>query len=131
MMSDNITGDLRKIMMAGVGAVAVAAEKSKQLIDDLAQKGENAYQDAQPTIDDLAQKGAVALEQGKVFGEEMKLKIKLAFENLKSEAQQLDLDEIGDSLNGLTDDALTALKQKLDEVIQKREHPPEDPDDEA
>ena len=45
---------LKTIFLAGVGAVAVTAEKSKEIIDDLVKKGE------------------LTMEQGKVLNEELK-----------------------------------------------------------
>lgn len=53
-MLNNISDDLKKIMLAGIGAVASTAEKSKQVLDDLVKKGE------------------LTVEQGKVLNEELK-----------------------------------------------------------
>ncbi|WP_373482373.1 hypothetical protein [Acetobacterium sp.] len=39
-MLTNISEDLKKIFLFGVGAVAVTAEKSKVLIDELVEKGD-------------------------------------------------------------------------------------------
>lgn len=50
--------NLRKILLAGLGAAAVTAEKSKQVIDELVQKGE------------------LTLDQGKVLNEELKRNVK-------------------------------------------------------
>lgn len=49
---------LKSIFLAGVGAVAVTAEKSKEIIDELVKKGE------------------LTVEQGKVLNEELKRNIK-------------------------------------------------------
>lgn len=125
-MSNNVTEDLRKIMMAGIGAISMATEKSKEWVEEMAKKGESATQDAQPVIDDLAQKGAAAFEQSKVFGSEMKTKLQQAFENIKTEAQQLDMDEVVGSLHGMTDEALETIKQKLDEIAQGRKDAPQE-----
>ena len=37
---NNFSDDLKKIFLAGVGAVAMTAEKSKEMIDQLVTKGE-------------------------------------------------------------------------------------------
>lgn len=50
--------DLKKLLLAGLGAVATTAEKSKQMVDELVQKGE------------------ITLEQGKVLNEELKRNVK-------------------------------------------------------
>ena len=58
-MSDDLklTDTFRKIFLAGVGAVALGAEKSKAAIDSLVEKGE------------------LTVEQGKVLNQELKHKI--------------------------------------------------------
>ena len=50
--------DLRKLLLMGIGAVAVTAEKSKEVVDELVKKGE------------------LTVEQGKVLNEELKRNIK-------------------------------------------------------
>ena len=35
-----LTEDLKKLILAGIGAAAVTAEKSKEMIDQLVEKGE-------------------------------------------------------------------------------------------
>lgn len=49
-----LSEEMRKIFLAGLGAVAVTAEKSKAIVDELVKKGE------------------VTVEQGKVLNEELK-----------------------------------------------------------
>jgi polyhydroxyalkanoate synthesis regulator phasin len=49
-----LSEEARKIFLAGLGAVAVTAEKSKQLVDELVKKGE------------------LTMEQGKVLNEELR-----------------------------------------------------------
>ena len=39
-MLKSLGEDLKKIMLAGIGAVAVTSEKSMELIDDLVKKGQ-------------------------------------------------------------------------------------------
>ena len=41
-----VTDSLKKILMAGFGAVSSGMEKSQEVLDKLAEKGENAYQQA-------------------------------------------------------------------------------------
>ena len=53
---DDMSESARKIFLAGVGAVAVTAEKSAQLVDDLVKRGE------------------ITVEQGKTLNEELKQK---------------------------------------------------------
>lgn len=116
----NIGEDLRKVLMAGLGAVSVATEKSKEFIEGMSQKGEETAQKSKDVLDDLAQKGEAAWEQGKVFNEELKTKIQNAFDGAKEQVSQLDMDEVAQSLSGMTDDALQAVREKLDELIAHR-----------
>jgi polyhydroxyalkanoate synthesis regulator phasin len=53
---DDMSDTARKIFLVGVGAVAVTAEKSGQIVDDLVKKGE------------------ITVEQGKTLNEELKHK---------------------------------------------------------
>ncbi len=54
--TDNIIGGFKDIFLAGVGALAIGAEKSKDLVDQLIAKGE------------------LTVEQGKELNEELKHK---------------------------------------------------------
>lgn len=55
---DDVSEGMKKILLAGVGAVAMGAEKAPELLDDLVKKGEE------------------ALEQGKTLNEELTRKVK-------------------------------------------------------
>ena len=55
---DKLSDNLKKIFLAGIGAVAVTAEKSKDLLDEMVEKGE------------------LTVEQGKVLNEELKHNVK-------------------------------------------------------
>ena len=50
----NLNDDLKKILLMGIGAVTTTAEKSKEMVDSLVEKGE------------------LTVEQGKVLNEELK-----------------------------------------------------------
>ncbi|MCD8029209.1 MAG: aspartyl beta-hydroxylase [Erysipelotrichaceae bacterium] len=84
--------DLKKILLAGVGAVALSAEKSKEVIDTLVKKGE------------------LTVEQGKVINEELKRNVK---EKLKD---PVDVDSVNRDLEKLDKDELEALKAKIEEL---------------
>ena len=49
-----INEDLKKVLLAGIGAVATTAEKAQEVVDTLIKKGE------------------ITVEQGKVLNEELK-----------------------------------------------------------
>lgn len=53
----NVGDDLKKVVLAGVGAMAVLADKSKELVEELSDKGSKVMEDAQPMFDDLGKIG--------------------------------------------------------------------------
>lgn len=55
---DNLSEGVKKVFLAGVGAVAIGAEKSQELVDELIRRGE------------------LTVEQGKVLNEELSRKVK-------------------------------------------------------
>ncbi len=119
-MSNNIADDLKKLAMAGLGAAALVTEKSMAWIDELSKKGEETSQNAQPIIDDLAKKGADAFEKGKVIGSDLKDKLTRAFTDCADQMQQMDVNEVKDSMEGMTDDTLSELKAHLESVMDLR-----------
>ena len=53
-MLGNLESDLKKVLLAGIGALATTVEKSKDIVDELVKKGE------------------ITVEQGKALNEELK-----------------------------------------------------------
>lgn len=110
-MSDDLklTDTFRKIFLAGVGAVALGAEKSKAAIDSLVEKGE------------------LTVEQGKVLNQELKHKVDDAVADAKAKAKEKTAakadsekpsaapkgDDFSEMLNSLTPEQLAALKEQL------------------
>ncbi|MCD7892488.1 MAG: aspartyl beta-hydroxylase [Erysipelotrichaceae bacterium] len=88
----NFSEDLKKILLAGVGAVAISAEKSKEVVDTLVKKGE------------------LTVEQGKVINEELRRNVK---EKLND---PVDVDSVSRDLEKLNKDDLEALKAKIEEL---------------
>ncbi|MEF2783151.1 phasin family protein [Erysipelotrichaceae bacterium HCN-30851] len=89
---NNISDDLKKIMLAGIGAVATTAEKSKEVVDALVKKGE------------------LTVEQGKILNEELKHNIK---EKLRTPA---DVETISKDLEKVNKEDLSKLKAKIEEL---------------
>ncbi|CVH74935.1 Poly(hydroxyalcanoate) granule associated protein (phasin) [Clostridiales bacterium CHKCI006] len=89
---NNFSDDLKKIFLAGVGAVAMTAEKSKEMIDQLVTKGE------------------LTVEQGKILNEELKHTIS---EKLKTPA---DVKSMEKDLEKLSPEDLANLKAKIEEL---------------
>ena len=57
-MMEGFGESVKKLLLAGIGAAATTAEKSKELLDDMVEKGE------------------LTVEQGKIINEELKHDIK-------------------------------------------------------
>lgn len=92
----SISEDLRKIFLAGVGAVAVTAEKSMELVEELVKKGE------------------LTVEQGKVINEELKRDCKDKGTKLKD-----DVDATLLKLESFSKEELSKVRQKLTELENK------------
>ena len=87
-----LTEDLKKLILAGIGAAAVTAEKSKEMIDQLVEKGE------------------LTVEQGKVLNEELKHTIK---EKLTPAP---DTETILQNLDTMSVEELAKLKEKIEQL---------------
>ncbi|MGC4020237.1 MAG: phasin family protein [Muricomes sp.] len=89
---------LKKIFLAGVGAVATTAETAKDVVDNLVKKGE------------------ITVEQGKVLNEELKQNVK---EKVKEHVSVTVVREYKDAMAAvehMQPDELAALKAKIEEV---------------
>ena len=93
---DNLGESLKKVMLAGVGALATTAEKSKEILDDLVKKGE------------------LTVEQGKVLNEELKHNVKKAVkENVTVKVKPSSPEELEELLDKMTPEQIDQLKEKL------------------
>lgn len=91
--------NVKKLLLAGVGAVAVTAEKSKEILDDLVEKGE------------------LTVEQGKVLNEELKHNIKQTVRDSKNVSGKASSpEELDEMLEKMTPEQIKELKAKLEAV---------------
>lgn len=77
---DKLGDNIKKILLAGIGAAAMTAEKSKEILDEMVEKGE------------------LTVEQGKVLNEELKHNIKKTMHgkdnvNVKPSSEEKDSEE--------------------------------------
>ena len=99
---DGLGENLKKVMLAGVGAVAVTAEKSKELLDEMVKKGE------------------LTVEQGKVLNEEHKHNIRQTMkEKVNVSLKPNSPEELQEMIGKMTPEQLADLK----EAIAKMETP--------
>ena len=97
---DSFGENIKKLLLAGIGAVAVTAEKSKDLLDEMVEKGE------------------LTVEQGKVPNEELKHNIKKTVkEKTGAGKKETAAEDLSDLLDKMTPEQLAALKEQ----IQKKE----------
>ena len=89
--SDNI----KKVILAGIGAVAVTAEKSKDLLDEMVEKGE------------------LTVEQGKVLNEELKHNIKKIVKAKVNEVKPATAEDLSELLDKMTPEQIAALKEQI------------------
>lgn len=87
---NNLSEELKKVLLAGIGAVATTIEKSKDVVDELVKKGE------------------LTVEQGKALNEELK-------HNLTKKPEK-SVDQISKDLENISPEDLEALKEKIIEL---------------
>ena len=108
---DKKLGDgLKKLVLLGIGAAAMTAEKSQQLVDELVKKGE------------------ITVEQGKELNQELQRNVKKSFDEISSAAkeQEAEVEKEAESfeekLAGMTVEQLENLKDlisKAEEAVKK------------
>ena len=97
---EKLGSGLKKVLLAGIGAVAVTGEKSKELLDEMVKKGE------------------LTVEQGKALNEELKHNIKSTVkEKVNVKVKTSSPEELDELLDKMTPEQLAALKEQ----IQKKE----------
>ena len=95
---------LKKLFYAGIGGVAITGEKLKEVIDEMAEKGE------------------LTVEQGKVLNEELKHNIKkTGKENVNVSVKANTPDELNELLGKMSKEQLDLLKEQLKNMEDKEE----------
>lgn len=96
---DGIGENVKKILLAGIGAVATTAEKSKEILDEMVKKGE------------------LTVEQGKVLNEELKHNIKQTIkENVNVSVKVSQPEELDEFLEKMTPEQIALLKERIDKM---------------
>ncbi len=100
---DNLGDGLKKVLLAGIGAVAVTAEKSKEILDEMVKRGE------------------LTVEQGKVLNKELKHNIrKTVKENVRVSVKPSSPEELSELLDQMTPEQMEALKAGIQEKEEKQ-----------
>lgn len=99
----DITEGIRKIFLAGVGAVASTGEAAKSLIDTLVEKGE------------------LTVEQGKVLNEELKKSAKEKMNRHVTVNVVNEFKDVYSAVDKMSKEELESLKDRLNELIAEEE----------
>lgn len=100
---EKLGSGLKKVLLAGIGAVAVTGEKSKELLDEMVKKGE------------------LTVEQGKALNEELKHNIKSTVkEKVNVKVKTSSPEELDELLDKMTPEQMALLKQRIDEMEKKQ-----------
>jgi len=103
---ENLGDGLKKVLLAGIGAIAVTGEKSQEVIESLVKKGE------------------ITVEQGKVLNQELKRNIKSkvddAKDTVKNKKKEADANydgkDISDILKDMSAEQIAQLKALLERI---------------
>ena len=109
----DITEGIRKIFLAGVGAVATTGEAAKSLIDTLVEKGE------------------LTVEQGKALNEELKKSAKDKMNRHVTVHVVNEFKDVYSAVDKMSKEELESLKERLNELTAKKEEAAEDIPQEA
>lgn len=90
----------KTLFLSSVGAVALTAEKSKGLVDQLIEKGE------------------LTVEQGKVLNEELKRNIKQSCDNFTDMSfTKVPIEKVLDNIEELSIEEMKVVSERLKELI--------------
>ena len=96
---EKLGSGLKKVLLAGIGAVAVTGEKSKELLEEMVKKGE------------------LTVEQGKALNEELKHNIKSTVkEKVNVKVKTSSPEELDELLDKMTPEQMALLKQRIDGI---------------
>lgn len=105
---EKLSEGLKKILLAGIGTVAVTAEKSKDVLDEMVKRGE------------------LTVEQGKVLNKELKHNLKNTIKNnVNVSVKPQSGEELEELLGNMTLDQLADLKDKISQMQEKDAAEPE------
>lgn len=91
--------EMKKVLLAGIGAVATTVEKSQEMVDTLIKKGE------------------ITVEQGKVLNEELKRNVQDSIASSAEKAEKkVKIEEVLAQMGKLDEEDLVAIKTKLAEM---------------
>ena len=106
---DQLGESIRKLILAGIGAVAMTKEKSADVLKDLVKKGE------------------LTVDQGRVLNEELKHNLKEKIRDNVTVNVSSAPENLMDAVDGMDDAQLEALKARIQAAETARTQPAEEP----
>ncbi len=103
---DQLGENIRKLILAGIGAAAMTKEKGESVLHDLVKKGE------------------LTVEQGKVLNEELRRNVKEAIRDNVTVHVVTPSDDLMSAVDDMDDDALAALKERIRAAEEARKAAP-------
>ena len=99
-MLSSLNEDLKKVFLAGLGAAAFSAEKSKRIVDELVKRGE------------------LTLEQGKILNEELRRTIRERSAACEAEKTDppIDMASVENAIGRMNRQQLEELRGKIAEA---------------
>jgi len=130
-MANSFSDDLKNVMLAGFGAATIAAEKSKELISTLVEKGELTVEQGKELMEKLVEKGGMTAQNGKkVFdslvekGESSLKKSKARNEEIRhineEKKKEKNLKSVLENMEGMTKEQIDVIKKRLTEIEKKK-----------
>ena len=110
---DQLGENIRKLILAGIGAAAMTKEKGESVLHDLVKKGE------------------LTVEQGKVLNEELRRNVKEAIRDNVTVHVVTPSDDLMSAVDDMDDDALAALKERIRAAEEARKAAPAEENAEA
>ena len=100
-MEKKLGDGLKKLVLLGIGAAAVTAERSQKVVDELVKKGE------------------ITVEQGKELNQELQRNVKKSFDEISAAGQEKaaeaekEADSLEKKIAGMTSEELEKLKDLI------------------
>lgn len=109
---DQIGNELKKVLKAGIGAVAAGVEKTQDAIETLAQKGEPLYEQAKSAVIDAAGKVKKAVDDSGITG---------------MFACRSRVEKVVEEMQTMTREELDAVREALEDIYPGASEQPEAP----
>ncbi len=126
-MLDELSEDLKKILLAGIGAAATTVEASKELVEKLIAKGQITVEQGKVLNEELKRNVKKTVKEGAAVVEEKAADCAAAVERKAKEFSEAvhretkpDADSIIETMDSMSSEELEKIKTKLAELETKQ-----------